>query len=78
MRSLQFELAAKRAADEVTSPRPDGSAVHDIQIMLTSDQNPLLLRDLQVQYRAVPLVAHAPRRMEEWHCLMSRLPGTAV
>ena len=44
----QFEEAAKDVADEVTNPRPEGEeTVKDIQILLTSDDNPANLRDLK-------------------------------
>ena len=47
--SFQFEDAAKEVADEVTRPRPEGEEkVHDIQIMLNSNANCSIVRDLKV------------------------------
>jgi len=46
---LQFEDAAKEIADEITKPRPEGDdEVQDIQIMLTSKENPCNIRALKV------------------------------
>ena len=46
--AVQFEGAAKEAADEVTRPRPDGEELQDIQVLLHSDANPIQIRDLRV------------------------------
>lgn len=46
---FQFEDAAKEIADEITKPRPEGEEdVQDIQIMLTSKENPVNIRALKV------------------------------
>ena len=45
---VQFEEAAKEAADEVTRPRPEGEELRDIQVLLHSDANPIQIRDLRV------------------------------
>lgn len=46
---FKFEDAAKEIADEITKPRPEGEEdVQDIQIMLTSKENPCNLRALKV------------------------------
>lgn len=43
-----LEEAAKEVADEITAPRPEGETeVQDIQVLLTSDANPIAVRDLQ-------------------------------
>uniref|UniRef100_T1J5Z2 DNA replication licensing factor MCM5 n=1 Tax=Strigamia maritima TaxID=126957 RepID=T1J5Z2_STRMM len=42
-----FEEAAKEVVDELTKPRPDDEVVQDIQVMLKSDANPSLLRNLK-------------------------------
>lgn len=43
-----FEEAAKEAADELTQPRPLGEEkVEDIQVMLSSDANPIQIRQLK-------------------------------
>eukprot|EP00112_Aurelia_sp_Birch-Aquarium-sp1_P012363 Seg260.5 transcript_id=Seg260.5/GoldUCD/mRNA.D3Y31 product="DNA replication licensing factor mcm5-A" protein_id=Seg260.5/GoldUCD/D3Y31 len=43
-----FEAAAKEMADEITRPRPVGEEeVHDIQVTLKSDANPVGVRDLK-------------------------------
>ncbi|CAI8016498.1 DNA replication licensing factor mcm5 [Geodia barretti] len=47
-----FEHAAKEAADEVTRPRPEGEEVRDMQILLSSDANPLQIRDLRSEHMA--------------------------
>ena len=73
----QFEAAAKRAADQITAPRPDDAPVRDIQIMLSSDQNPLLLRQLHVCFllsvtRVSPLhpsIAHSAMHENAVHLL---------
>lgn len=44
-----FEEAAREVADELTAPRPEGEeAVEDIQIMLSSDALPTVLRHMKV------------------------------
>lgn len=44
----QFEEATKEVADEITQPRPEGEEeMKDIQILLTSDDNPIILRNLK-------------------------------
>ena len=46
---LQFEDAAKEAADEATSPRPLGEEeVQDIQVMLKMEGNSIQIRQLKV------------------------------
>ena len=46
---VQFEDAARDAADELTQPRPEGEEhVEDIQVLLKSDANPIQIRDLRV------------------------------
>lgn len=46
-----FEDAAQEVADEVTRPRPEGEQqVNSIQVMLTSQGNPLLLRDIKSEF----------------------------
>eukprot|EP00123_Amoebidium_parasiticum_P017932 comp24037_c0_seq1/m.43040 comp24037_c0_seq1/g.43040 ORF comp24037_c0_seq1/g.43040 comp24037_c0_seq1/m.43040 type:complete len:725 (-) comp24037_c0_seq1:627-2801(-) len=45
-----FENACKRAADEITRPRPDDEPVKDMQVMLSSSQNTTLIRDLDSQH----------------------------
>ena len=48
---VQFEDAAREAADELTQPRPEGEEhVEDIQVLLKSDANPIQIRDLRVCY----------------------------
>lgn len=48
---FKFEDAAKEIADEITKPRPEGEEdVQDIQIMLSSKENPCNLRGLKVSY----------------------------
>ena len=48
---IQFEDAAREAADELTQPRPEGEEhVEDIQVLLKSDANPIQIRDLRVCY----------------------------
>jgi DNA replication licensing factor MCM5 len=48
-----FEEAAKEAADELTQPRPLGEEeVEDIQIMLKSNANPMLIRQLKSLHMA--------------------------
>jgi DNA replication licensing factor MCM5 len=42
-----FEEAAKEVADEITSPRPEGEDIHDIQILITSNANPTNIRDMK-------------------------------
>lgn len=42
-----FEEAAREVADEITSPRPEGEEMHDIQILITSNSNPINIRDLK-------------------------------
>ncbi|XP_054715712.1 DNA replication licensing factor mcm5-A-like [Uloborus diversus] len=43
-----FEEAAREVADEITKPRPEGEEnIHDIQIMMRSNANPCLMRDLK-------------------------------
>ncbi|XP_071816407.1 DNA replication licensing factor mcm5-like [Apostichopus japonicus] len=43
-----FEAAAKEMADEVTQPRPEGEEeIEDIQIMISSDANPVSIRHLK-------------------------------
>lgn len=42
-----FEEAAKEVADEITSPRPEGETIQDIQILITSNANPVSIRDLK-------------------------------
>eukprot|EP01135_Chromosphaera_perkinsii_P011296 Nk52_evm77s2367 gene=Nk52_evmTU77s2367 len=41
-----FEEAAKRAADQITHPRPNDAPVEDIQVLLSSDAHPMQIRDL--------------------------------
>lgn len=44
-----FEEAAKEVADEITRPRPEGEEhVKPIQVMLRSEANPVLIRQLTV------------------------------
>ena len=44
-----FEEAAKEVADEITRPRPEGDDhVKPIQVMLRSEANPVLIRQLTV------------------------------
>lgn len=44
-----FEEAAKEVADEITRPRPEGEEnVKPIQVMLRSEANPILIRQLTV------------------------------
>lgn len=44
-----FEEAAKDVADELTAPRlPGEEKVEDIQVLLTSDGNPVSLRGMKV------------------------------
>ena len=46
---LQFEEAARDAADELTQPRPLGEEnVEDIQVLLKSEANPVQIRELRV------------------------------
>lgn len=42
-----FEEAAREVADEITSPRPEGETIQDIQILITSNANPINIRDLK-------------------------------
>lgn len=42
-----FEEAAREVADEITSPRPEGELIQDIQILITSNANPINIRDLK-------------------------------
>ena len=41
------ESAATEVADEVTKPRSDGAEVHSIQVMFSSNANPIPLRELK-------------------------------
>jgi hypothetical protein len=46
---VQFEDAAREAADEITQPRPPGEEMmEDIQVLLKSGDNPVQIRDLRV------------------------------
>lgn len=45
-----FEKAVYRAVDEMTKPRPNNAPVKPVQVTIQSDQNPLLIRDLDSQY----------------------------
>ena len=42
-----FEEAAREVADEITSPRPEGEEMQDIQIVIASNANPTNVRDLK-------------------------------
>jgi DNA replication licensing factor MCM5 len=42
-----FEEAAREVADEITSPRPEGEEIQDIQIVIASNANPTNIRDLK-------------------------------
>ncbi|EEB18421.1 DNA replication licensing factor mcm5, putative [Pediculus humanus corporis] len=43
-----FEEATKEVADEITHPRPEGEEiVKDVQVLLTSDDNPVVLRNMK-------------------------------
>eukprot|EP00124_Ichthyophonus_hoferi_P000602 Ihof_evm13s23 gene=Ihof_evmTU13s23 len=45
-----FESAVKRAADEITRPRPNDLPVQDVQVTLSSSQNHVLIRDLDAAH----------------------------
>lgn len=46
--NFQFEEATKEVADEITQPRPEGEEeIKDIQILVVSDDNPIILRNLK-------------------------------
>lgn len=42
-----FEEAAREVADVITTPRPDGEDLQDIQILVTSKANPTGIRELK-------------------------------
>jgi len=45
---VQFEIAAKDVADELTRPRPEGEEdMEDIHVLLTTDMTPVNIRDLK-------------------------------
>ena len=51
--ALQFEEAAREAADELTQPRPLGEEqVEDIQVLLRSEANHIQIRELRVRLLA--------------------------
>lgn len=45
-----FEDVAKEVADEVTRPRPNDEPVQDIQVMISSNANPIPLRFMKSEY----------------------------
>eukprot|EP00122_Pirum_gemmata_P009586 Pgem_evm1s8846 len=44
-----FEEALNKAVDAMTKPRPDDIPVHPMQVTIHSDQNPTLVRELEVR-----------------------------
>ena len=77
----QFEEAAKEAADELTRPRPEGEEVHDMQVLLRSDANPLQIRDLRVSYLTTsppPPAASLPHWQSEHMARLVKVPGIII
>ena len=79
---MQFEEAAREAADEVTRPRPEGEALQDIQILLRSDANPLQIRDLRVSplspLRCAVCTLPLPPPQSEHMARLVKVPGIVI